>query len=74
MDSYMGDYGQSFMVYQNLSHAHLQVVGLTQISTDMSEPKALDSWYNLWMRVKGPHDCMVIAPRLACEVVFLLHD
>lgn len=55
----MADYGQSFRVCQILSHAHLQVVGLTQIPTNMLEARALDKWYNLWMRVKGPHNCMV---------------
>ena len=24
-------------------------------------PYQLNNWYNLWMRVEGPHNCMVMA-------------
>ena len=27
----------------------------------MSESRVLDSWYGLWMRVKGPHNYMIMA-------------
>ena len=41
MKSYTADDGSSFMVYHNLRQAHLQEVGMTQISANHVEVKGL---------------------------------
>jgi hypothetical protein len=35
----------------------------------MSKTRALDNWYGIWMRLKGPHNYMAMALGLICEVV-----
>ena len=52
------------MVCHNLLHAHLQDIDLMQIPTNMSFKQLyihVNSWNNLWMRIKGPHNYMVTA-------------
>ena len=43
------------MVCRNLHHAHLQEVGLVQITADHVK------WHGFWMRIKGPPSYMVTA-------------
>jgi hypothetical protein len=55
------------MVYCKLHQAHLQEISLMQIPVDHVNV------YDIWMRVKGPHNYMVTAlnPKpswLVCEV------
>ena len=67
MDSYKVDNKYCSMVRHNLRYMHLQEV----LDTDSSRPC---QWYGLWMRIKGPHNYMVMCevanqgPWLMCEL------
>ena len=32
----------------------------SRLDADYYKPCQLNNWYGIWMRVKGPHNCMVV--------------
>ena len=66
MDSYMTDYIRCFMVYWNVHQVGSVPSPRSKLDANSNKLYQLSSWYSLWMRVKSPHNYMMVMTRGSC--------